>query len=164
MIKVINYPKLFEWFKTCPELQSLMTVAGQEDAGARVIFPLGASESRQFREWNDVNDEYRCEIVPYPSIYEEFQINCYEWYDAKDESDPHINVNVLSLEEVTRVCQWIEEQDRKQAFPDVGENIIAIDCVPITPQIQYINAEESLVGYFITVRVRYINKRQKRVI
>lgn len=146
-------------------MKNLMTVAGQEDTDARVIFPLGSSDAWELREWRDVHDDYRCEIVPYPSVYEEFQINCYERYDARDESDPHVNVNVLSLEEVTRVCKWIEEQDANQAFPvDVGENVFAIECVPITPQIQYINAEESLVGYFITVRVRYINKRKKRVI
>ena len=153
-----KYASLFEYFRQCPELDKLWCIAATEERGVRVILPQGASPVVMYEEGVDVTGDYRCEIVPYPSVYEDFQINCYEWYDASDDSSPIRNENVLTLEQVMNICDWIKAQNNFNNFPDIGENVVSIECNPFVPQIRYVNPEENTVGYFITVRVRYVNR------
>ena len=159
-----KYAKVFEYFRQCPELADLWSIAATEDIGKRVILPQGASPAVQYQEFIDNAGGYNCEIVPYPSVYEDFQINCYEWYDVKDGSAPEHNENVLSLESVQSICDWVKEQNDTKNFPDIGERIVSIECNPFVPQIRYINTEENTVGYFITVRLRYVNRTQRKTV
>lgn len=159
-----KYAKIFEYFRQCPELADLWSIAATEDIGKRVILPQGASPAVQYQEFVDNLGGYNCEIIPYPSIYEDFQINCYEWYDVKDGSSPQHNENVLSLEAVQSICDWVKEQNDVGNFPEINEKIVSIECNPFVPQIRYVNPEENTVGYFITVRLRYVNKAQRKTI
>lgn len=159
-----KYAKLFDYFRQCPELENLWSIAATEDRGVRVILPQGASPVVQYQERADALGNYACEIVPYPSIYEDFQINCYEWYDVNDDSAPTRNENVLTLEQVTRICDWIKEQNDIGNFPDIGENIVSIECNPFVPQIRYVNPDKKTVGYFITVRLRYVNRTRGKTV
>ena len=159
-----KYAKLFEYFRQCPELADLWSIAATEDIGVRVILPQGASPTHQYQEFIDAAGNYNCEIVPYPSVYEDFQINCYEWYDVKDGSAPERNENVLSLEAVQSICDWVKEQNDNNHFPDIAEKVVSIECNPFVPQIGYVNPEENTVGYFITVRLRYVNKAQRKTV
>ena len=157
-----KYTKIFEYFRQCPELANLWSIAATEDIGKRVILPQGASPAVQYQESIDNLGGYNCEIVPYPSVYEDFQINCYEWYDVKDGSAPIHNENVLSLEAVQSICDWVKEQNDNNNFPDINEKIVSIECNPFVPQIRYVNPEENTIGYFITVRLRYVNRAQRK--
>ena len=159
-----KYAKIFEYFRQCPQLADLWSIASTEKIGNRVILPQGASPVVQYQEKSDLYGGYECEIVPYPSIYEDFQINCYEWYDVKDGSVPEYNINVLSLEEVQKICDWVKEQNDNDNFPDINEKIVSIECNPFVPQIRYVNPEENTVGYFITVRLRYVNRTQRKTV
>lgn len=159
-----KYASLFEYFRKCPELSSLWSIASTEDIGRRVILPQGASPVVQYRESIDTVGNYQCDVIPYPSIYEDFQINCYEWYDVKDGSAPSQNENVLSLESVENICKWVTEQNEKRNFPNIGEKVVSIECNPFVPQIRYVNQDENTVGYFITVRLRYVNRAEGKSI
>ena len=159
-----KYAKIFDYFRQCPELANLWSIAATEDIGKKVILPQGASAVVQYQEFIDASGSYNCEIVPYPSVYEDFQINCYEWYDVNDDSAPIRNENVLTLEEVTSICDWVKEQNDIGNFPDINEKIVSIECNPFVPQIRYVNPEENTVGYFITVRLRYVNKAQRKTV
>lgn len=159
-----KYASLFDYFRKCPELSNLWSIASTEDVGKRVILPQGASPVVQYVERFDTIGNYQCDVIPYPSIYEDFQINCYEWYDAKDGSVPAQNENVLSLESVENICKWVFEQNEKRNFPDIGEKIVSIECNPFVPQIRYVNQDENTVGYFITVRLRYVNRTERKSI
>ena len=159
-----KYANLFEYFRQCPELEDLWSIASTEEMGVRVILPQGASPKHQYQDGTDVYGNYQCEIVPYPSIYEDFQINCYEWYDVNDDSSPLKNENVLTLEQVTSICDWVEAQNNANNFPVIGEKIVSIECNPFVPQIRYVNPEENTVGYFITVRLRYVNRAERKSI
>lgn len=142
----------------------MWSIAATEDIGKRVIVPQGASPVVQYDESIDTAGNYICEVIPYPSIYEDFQINCYEWYDVKDGNAPSRNENVLSLETVENVCHWISEQNEKRNYPAIGENIVSIECTPFVPQVRYVNPAENTVGYFITVRLRYVNRFVRRTV
>lgn len=159
-----KYSKIFEYFRQCPELANLWSIAATEDRGVRVILPQGASPVVQYQETTDTLGNYECVIEPYPSIYEDFQINCYEWYDVNDDSAPTRNENVLTLEQVTSICDWIKAQNDIGNFPDIDEKIISLEALPFIPQIRYINPEENTVGYFITVRLRYVNRTPRKTV
>jgi hypothetical protein len=97
-------------------------------------------------------------------VYEDFQINCYEWYDVNDTNPPQFNENVLTYQEVVGVCDWVKAQNEANNFPDIGEMIISIECNPFVPQIRYVDPVTNTVGYFITVRLRYVNRTQRKTV
>ena len=157
-----KYANLFNYFRQCPQLADLWSIAANEQQGVSVILPQGASPARRYDESVDVDGNYICEIKPYLSLYEDFQINCYKSYDVNDDSQPSLNLNVLTLEDVQAVCDWIEAQDAAKNFPDIGEKVFAIECLPRVPQIRYADANENVMAYYITVRIRYVNKDRGR--
>ena len=160
-----KYANLFEYFRQCPELADLWSIAATEDRGVRVILPQGASLTHQYQESVDTLGDYHCEIVPYPSVYEDYQINCFAYYDANDSSAPANNVNILELQQVQEICDWIAEQDNNGNLPKItGRKVVSIECNPYVPQIRYVNPEENTVGYFITVRLRYVNRAQRKTV
>ena len=159
-----KYAALFEYFRKCPYLKNLMSIAGGSEQGNTVILPQGASPAVQYQEQFNVNGGYECIIEPYPSVYEDFQVNCYEWYDAKDTNPPKFNENVLTYQDVCRGCDWIEAQNEAENFPEIGEKIVSIECNPFVPQIRYVDPDTNTVGYFITVRIRYVNRKQRKLV
>lgn len=161
---MIRYTDLFEYFRQCPYLSNLKSIAGDSNIGSSVILPNGSSEVVEHVERVDNLGNYCDDIVPFPSVYQDFQINCYEYYDVKDTNPPQYNSNVLTLEEVQGICEWVEEQDNNNNFPNVGEQIVSIECFPFVPQIQFVDPDTNTVGYFITVRIRYVNKKQRKYI
>ena len=159
-----KYASLFEYFRECPYLKDLMSIAAESNKGNTVILPQGASPAVQYQEKFDVNSGYECVIEPYPSVYEDFQINCYEWYDVRDDSPPEFNGNVLTYQEVCGVCDWIKAQNEADNFPDIGELIVSIECNPFVPQIRFVDPDTNTVGYFITVRLRYVNRTPRKTV
>lgn len=159
-----KYANIINYFRQCPLLEDLWGIASTEDEGVNVIFPQGASTAVQYNEKIDALGNYICEIDPFLSVYEDFQINCYKVYDVNDSSSPETNINVLSIDEVQSICDWVQEQNEISNFPDVGEKVVSITCEPFTPQIQFTNAKEDIIAYFITVRLRYVNPQKPKVI
>lgn len=157
-----KYGVLFDYFRKCPYLSDMMSIASESEQGNTVILPQGASPAVQYLEQIDTLGNYECVIEPYPSVYEDFQINCYVYYDANDTNPPGYNGNVLTYEEVCGVCDWVREQNENGNFPDIGERVVSIECEPFVPQIQYVDADTNTVGYFITVRLRYVNRAERR--
>ena len=159
-----KYQVLFEYFRQCPYLKNLMSIASDSKRGNTVILPQGASPAVQYQENVDVYGNYECVIEPYPSIYEDFQINCFEWYDVKDNNPPKFNENVLTYEDVCAVCDWVAEQNETNNFPNIGEKIVSIECNPFVPQIRYVDPDTNTVGYFITIRLRYVNRMKRKMV
>lgn len=159
-----KYANLFEYFRQCPYLAKLKSIASDMERGNTVILPQGASSVAQHQERFDVNGDYICVIEPYPSVYEDFQINCYEWYDVKDDSAPHQNENVLTYQEVCGVCDWVKQQNEVNNFPNIGEKIVSIECNPFVPQVRYVDSATNTIGYFVTVRLRYVNRTPRKTV
>lgn len=159
-----KYAILFDYIRQCPQLYNLWSIAATEDIGVNVILPQGASPTHQYQERTDALGNYLCEIVPYLSVYEDFQVNCYRWYDVNDSTAPARNENVLSLQDVEKVCQWVKAQNDANNFPEIGEQVVSIECNPFVPQIRYVNPEENTVGYYITIRLRYVNRENRKTV
>lgn len=159
-----KYAILFDYFRQCPYLRNLMSIASDSKRGNTVILPQGASPAVQYQESIDVNGDYSCTIEPYPSVYEDFQINCYVLYDVKDTNPPQLNENVLKYQEVVSVCDWVKQQNDAGNYPDIGECIVSLECNPFVPQVRYIDPDTNTVGYFITVRLRYVNRTARRIV
>ena len=154
---------LFDYFRQCPQLEDLLIIAGKQEARKSIILPQGSSAKRQTNDGFDVNGNYHCDMIPYPSVYEDLHINCFRRYDVKDTS-LYGNVNALNYDEVKSICEWVEEQDNINNFPEIGENIVSIECLPFVPQIRYIDEENNVVCYFITVRLRYVNRTPRKTV
>ena len=159
-----KYAVLFEYFRQCPYLKNLMSIASENEQGNTVILPQGASQVVQYQEQFDALGDYQCTIEPFPSVYEDFQINCYEWYDVNDTNPPTSNVNVLTYQDVVNVCEWVRAQNEANNFPQINEKIISIECNPFVPQIRYVDPDTNTVGYFITVRIRYVNRTPRKTV
>ena len=156
--------EIFDYMRECPQLSDLWSIAGVEDVDVNVILPQGASAKRQYIDSVDVIDEYKCEIVPYDRYYEDYQINCYKAYDSRDSSSPEDNVNVMNFEDVQKICDWVAEQDEALNIPQItGESVVAIECNPHIPQIRFVNTDENIIGYFVTVRIHFKNKAKRSV-
>ena len=157
--------EIFNFMRTCPQLADLWSIGATEEIGVKVILPQGASPKVQYRESLDVAGFYECDIIPYPSVYEDYHINCFQAFDASDVNEPQFNINVLSFDEVQGVCDWIEEQNEKNNLPDItGEKVVSIECNPCVPQIRYVNQQDNIIAYFITVRLRYVNRAKGKSI
>lgn len=161
---MIDYKILFDYFRLCPYLADMMSIAAESERGNTVIIPQGASPSMQYVEKIDSLGNYNCQIIPYPSVYEDFQINCYVFYDANDNAPPQYNSNVLTYEEVCGVCEWIKEQNENGNFPDIGEKIVSLECNPFVPQERGVDINTNTIGYFITVRLRYVNRSECKTV
>lgn len=160
-----KYSDLFDFMRTCPSLQDLWSIGATENMGVSVILPQGASEVVTFEESLDVYGNYEANIVPYPSVFEDFQINCFRFYDNKDNSEPSSNINVMSLDEVQSICDWVATQNNIGNLPKFDDKkVVSIECNPFVPQIRYVNEQENIIAYFITVRVRYVNTFKQRQI
>lgn len=159
-----KYAVLFDYFRQCPYLKNLMSIAAEAEQESTVILPQGASPAVQYQERLDVCGHYECNIEPYPSVYEDFQINCYRYYDVNDTNPPQFNGNVLTYQEVVGVCDWVKAQNEANNFPDIGEMIVSIETNPFVPQIRYVDPDTNTVGYFITVRLRYVNRTPRKTV
>ena len=158
-----KYTEIFNYMRTCPQLADLWSIGAAEDVGVSVILPQGASPAVQYQEQMDVYGNYECEIVPYPSVYEDYQVNCYKILDSNDGSAPEANINVLSISEVQEVCDWVAEQNALGHLPSItGKKVVSVECNPFVPQIRYVDTQRNIIAYFITVRIRYVNPMRQR--
>lgn len=155
--------EIFSYMRTCPRLANLWSIGAVEEIDTSVIIPQGASEVYQIQEELDVLGTYEATFEPFPSVYEDYQINCYKFYDTKDSSSPNANINVMSLDEVQSVCDWIESQNNTGNLPNI-KGVISVEANPFVPQVAYVNEQENIIAYFITLRVRYVNPRKRRVV
>lgn len=155
---------IFNFLRTCPILKNLWSIASTEEVGRKVVLPNGASPAYAFQDIEDVTGVISCEKIPYATVYEDFQINMFYGFEPNDEREPSYNLNLLNFEEVQEVCKWLEAQDDIENFPDIGEKVVSIDVEPFQPQIRYVNAEEGVIAYYITVRIRYINPRKRKLV
>lgn len=147
-----------EWLMDCPQLASLYNITAEEQDGANIIFPIGSSIRRSISDTVDVTGGYEADILPAASVYEEYQINCYKMLVNSDNG-----YNVMRVEEVEDVIDWINEQDEKQNFPDMnGKKVVAVETFPFVPQIRFVDPETGIVCYYITLRITYVNTAKGR--
>ena len=150
--------EIFDYLRECPQLKNLFSIAATSEIGVKVVLPLGASPTVEYEEIIDALGNYSCDVVPYPSVYKDFEINCFKNFDAQDSSAPANNLNVMSYDDVQAVCDWIEIQNQKRNLPKItNKKIISVECNPSVPQIRGVEQSTGTIAYFVTIRVRFVN-------
>lgn len=147
------------WLKQCPVLGTLWNISAYEQDGANVIIPTGTSYRRNLVEKIGADGWYEAEYRPLPTIYEEYQINCYRTI-IEDNNE----FNALKYDEVEDIIAWITEQDENENFPNVSGNVIGVECFPFIPQVRGVDPDTGLICYYITLRITYVNTTRKRQI
>lgn len=155
-----KYTEIFNYLQQCPQLSQLWRVYAEQNDGANVVLPYGTSSRRNLTDYRDTAGYYNGEIKPLTSVYEEYQINCYRAVS------PNADVfNIMKLDDVQAICDWIIEQDESGNLPEItGKQVVSIEPFPFNPQIRYIDPDSGLVAYFITVRITYVNTAQARTV
>lgn len=150
---------LFNYMRQCPQLNNLWSIMGEAEEGAQIIFPRGSSPIYEAQnERFDVADDYNCTLQPYPSIFEDFQINMVQHADPNDDTYGADNVNVLSYQEVEDVCSWVLKQNAVRNLPKInGLRVVSIEPTGTSPVVWSVDEGEQLIVYAITVRLRYVN-------
>lgn len=149
--------QISKWAMKCPTLAGLYNISGEMRDGTNIIFPVGSSSKRNIDDSIDIIGLYEADIQPLPSVYEEYQINCYKSLANSDNE-----YNILRYEEVENVIDWITQQDELLNFPDIGESVVAVEATPFVPQIRFADPESGVVCYFITLRITYVNTAKGR--
>lgn len=157
----MEYVKIVDYLRQCPQIAKLLPIAGEQKAYNDIVLPAGGSPTANISGNIDTIGGYDGRVVPIPSIYKDYQINCYRPYDVKDNNPPYANGNALTLEEVDEVFSWVAEQDNSENFPDVSEKIIAVECTSVQPYIRGVDDSENIVCYVITFRVWFVNEIRK---
>lgn len=160
---------LFDFMIECPELSGLWLITAEADRGTRVIFNRGSSSVYNMQnEMIDVLGGYSGLLMPYPSVYEEFQINMYQPADPRDSNTGENNINALSYQETENVCTWLFNQNApdkitgKRNLPKFGdEKVIAIIPTGTTSTIWGYDENKQIIIYAITARVYYVNTQPK---
>lgn len=149
-----------DWLMQCPELSALWNISAEASDGANILIPSGTSERRSISDKLDVLGWYEADIRPLPSVYEEFQVNCYKGF-AENNND----YNVMNFEDVENAIEWVQKQDEAQNFPQFdGKQIVSVDVFPFQPQIRGVSVDSNLVCYYFTLRIRYVNTAKGRAI
>lgn len=150
---------LFNYMRQCPQLNNLWSIMGEAEEGAQIIFPRGSSPIyAPQNEFFDAVDGYNCTLQPYPSIFEDFQINMVQRADPNDDTYGADNVNVLSYQEVEDVCSWVLTQNAERNLPKInGLRVVSIEPTGTSPVVWSVDEGEQLIVYAITVRLRYVN-------
>lgn len=158
-----KYSEIFDYMRQCPQLKNLWSIGATATDGVSVILPQGGSQTKQYNAERDVLGDVGCAIEPYLTVYEDYQINCYKFYDSNDSSAPSANINVITLDEVQEICDWVTEQSDKDNLPNItGRKVIDIECVPTMPQIRFVDEAENLIGYFVTIRIHFVNEAKRK--
>ena len=150
--------EITDWLAGCPQLAELWNISAEAVDGANVLLPSGTSARRSVADMLDITGAYSIDILPEPSVYEEYQINCYKAFASNDNA-----FNVLKIDEVEAVIDWIISQDEAGIFPEItGKTVVAVEPFPFIPQIRGVDPDTGLICYYITLRVTYINTAQRR--
>ena len=151
---------IFDWLGTCPVFSSRLSFAsGETGDGENVVLPFGTSERRTLTDYIDVDGYYNGTITPSPSVYEEYQVQCFRYIGAEQNE-----YNILTLDEVQSVLDWVIERDDAGDFPDIGETVISVEPLPFIPQAAGRDVETGLWKWYFTLRITYVNRVKGRCV
>lgn len=151
--------ELFNYMRQCPQLNNLWSIIGEIEEGSQIIYPRGSSPVYEMvNEGFDVTEAYNGVMMPYPSVFEDFQINMVQTADPNDDSYEADNVNIMSYQEVEDVCKWVFEQNCRRNLPQLqGLKVISVETTGTAPVVWSSDEKNQLIVYAITLRLRYVN-------
>lgn len=156
-----KYQEIFNWLKTCPTFADrLYFGSAEENDGDNVVLPFGTSARRNLNDYYDTQGLYCGNIIPLPSVYEEYQVQCFRYIGAEQN-----DFNIMTLDDVQAVCDWIIEQDEQGNFPEItGKRVISVEPFPFNPQAAGRDVETGLWKWYFTLRITYQNTAKGRCV
>ena len=150
---------LFDYFLNCPQLHDLLAISGEASKGKEIFFPRGSSPIYATQNENiDVLGNYNGTFSPFPSLYEDWQMNLYRHADPNDETQDETNVNIEDYEDVEEICNWILRNNANRVLPKYnGEKVVAIIPTGTNPIVWDVDEAKQMITYVITIRVYFVN-------
>ena len=150
---------LYDYFLNCPQCQDLLPITGEATRGKEIFFPRGSSPIYATQNENlDVLGNYNSTFSPYPSLYEDWQMNLYRYADPNDETQDKTNINIENYEDVEKICNWILQNNTNRYLPKYnGEKVVAIVPTGTMPNIWDADETKQMITYVITIRVYFVN-------
>ena len=154
---------LYDYFLTFPQLKKLLPITSDAERGKDIFFPRGSSPIYAVTDENiDVLGNYNSNMTPYPSMYEDWQMNLYRAIDTNDETQDETNINLSYYDDVESVCNEILARNSQKDFPKYsGEKVFSILPTGSMPVIWGSDMSKELITYAITIRVYYVNPQPK---
>ena len=154
---------LYDYFLQCPYLKQLLPITAEAERGKDIFFPRGSSPVYATQNENiDVLGNYNATMTPYPSIFEDWQMNCYRYADPNDETQDSENINIVNHDEVEKICKWLFDKNSARELPCyAGEKVFAVVPTETKPGIWGADVDRQEIVYAITIRVYYVNPQPK---
>lgn len=154
---------LYDYFLQCPHLKSLLPITTEIERGKDVFIPRGSSPVYAIVNENvDVVGNYNSIMMPFPSIFEDWQINCYRYADPNDETQNGDNINIINHDDVEKICKWLFEKNAKKQLPEYGgEKVFGIIPTETKPGIWGADVDRQQIVYAITIRVYFVNPNER---
>ena len=139
-------------------MNDLFGITAESKGGNNLITPFSSSDRVSISSQNDITGVFEADIIPFDTAYEEYQIDCFRMaYPNEDE------FNLMSYDDVKKVCDWIEEQNQIKNFPNIGK-VIRVEPKPFLPSVRFRDFESNLVAYYFTLRITFVNTVKRQVI
>ena len=154
---------LYDYFLTFPRLKKLLPITSDAERGKDIFFPRGSSPIYAVTDENiDVLGNYNSNMRPYPSMYDDWQINLYRGIDINDETQDETNINIYHYEDVESICNELFARNSKKHFPRYsGEKVFSIFPTGSMPIIWGSDMSKEMITYAITIRVYYVNPHKQ---
>lgn len=140
-------------------MSNLFTITAEGQDGTNLITPFSSSDRASIVDRVDVTGAYGADIIPFNSVYEEYQVDCFRHAYPNEDAD-----TIMQYDDVKEVCKWIEAQNLTKNFPDIEEKVVRVEPKPFLPTVRWKDVEANLVGYCFTLRITYVNDAPRQVI
>lgn len=153
----ISFEGVFNWLKTCPYLMNLWAISATVQAWNDVFFynnstPLYSEITRVY-----MDGQTRVTLTPTTDYSKTYTINAYRPFAENADA---FNIDVSN--QTQQVCDWIiEQQNNATLFNINGKSVYAVELLTPSPEPRGTDADNSLIGYYISFRVHMENPAKR---
>lgn len=153
----IAFEDVFNWLKTCPYLMSLWAISATVQAWNDVLFFNNSTSLYESMATEYKDNRVRITLKPTTDYSETYTINAYRPYSENADS-----FNIDAFNRTRQVCNWIiEQQNNAELFEVDGKPVYAVELLTPSPMMRGTDADNSLIGYYISIRVHMENPAKR---
>lgn len=152
-----KFEDVFNWLKTCPFLLDLWAISATVGDWQDVLFLNNTTPL-----YNEITTSYkdgrtRVTLTPTTDYSETYTINAYRPFAENADS-----FNIDAFNQTQQACDWIiEQQNNTELFEINGKPVYAVELLTPSPIMRGTDADNSLIGYYISIRVHMENPAKR---